>query len=289
MALSHHFPASTRLATVLTGRTVRRVCMVVILLLLVAATVSRVFSLVLTRRVQAVISGLSKLQIDETTEGELLRTVPHLIRGERDWDVRPNDELGNVEPGVQQSYYVTISSSERKWMSFLVFADRFSRVEYWKDGPPKSWILTTADLLGYRYLDFSANVVIFNGKVSSISYRLADYLAFPQSSADFIRVKSVHARWHIRQMPSYVQNADDENVQFNVRGDARHFAASFTPEASPALISHAFQLNLRCFWGLTGCQSASQIASSLWQDKDAIEAAMDARMIEESAGVLVGS
>jgi hypothetical protein len=63
-----------------------------------------------------------------------------------------------------------------------------------------------------------------------------------------------------------------------VRGDARHFAVSFTPEASPALISHAFQLNLRCFWGLTGCQSASQIASSLWQDKNAIEAAMHERL-----------
>jgi len=78
MPLRDHFAASSWIGHALTGRTARQVYVTMVLLLLVATTVARAYSFVLTRRIQAVISGLSKLRIDETTEGEVVRTVPYL-------------------------------------------------------------------------------------------------------------------------------------------------------------------------------------------------------------------
>ena len=82
MAGRNYFPVSIWIWRTLTGRTARRVYVAVILLLVLATTVIRVHSYLLTRKFQAVISGLSKLHIDETTEEEVVRTVPYLGRAQ---------------------------------------------------------------------------------------------------------------------------------------------------------------------------------------------------------------
>jgi hypothetical protein len=84
MPLRDYFPASSWIGHALTGRTARRAYVTIFSLLLAATTVVRTYSFILTRRTQAVISGLSKLRIDETTEAELARTVPYLVR--KNWD-----------------------------------------------------------------------------------------------------------------------------------------------------------------------------------------------------------
>ncbi len=84
-------------------------------------------------------------------------------------------DSGNVDKGVGQWYNVTFSDGP-SWMSFENFASRFSNVEYLKDGPPRSWIVTAADLLGFRYIYFGSSVVSLNGRLSSIRHGVANEL-----------------------------------------------------------------------------------------------------------------
>jgi len=277
MSLRDYFPSSKWIGRALTGRKARWVYVIIASLLLVATTVVRVHAFILTRRMHAVIAGLSKLHIDETSEEEVLRTVPYLVRGVRDRVVDTNAEVGNVDRGIERHYFVTISN-EVSWMWFESFAWRFSTVEFFADGPQKSWIFTLADLLGYRYVAFDAVVVLLDGKVSSIRYGIANYLVFPQSIGNIVSIRSVHTRWGPHQMGFEVSSIDDESPQFNVGGGDGHITVLYVHDASPVLESHLFQVNLRCFWSLFGCRQARQLAPLLWQDKNAIEAATLARL-----------
>lgn len=272
-----YFPASSWIGHALTGRNARRVCVTIVFLLLVVTTAVRAYSFVLTRRFQAVISGLSKLRIDETTEAEMTRTVPYLVRNNSDWRVARNVELGDVDTGVQSYYYVSMSN-QPSWMRFETIAWRISNVRFTKDGHPKGWIFTLADWLGYRYFSFGAGVVLLDGRVSSIRYEIADRLVFPKVIGDILSVKSIHSRWAPHESGFRVSSAYDENPQFHVQSNDQALAVLFTSDAPPALTSHAFQIHLTCFWSLFGCHHADQIAPLLWQDKTSIEAATQTRL-----------
>ena len=235
-------------------------------------TILRIYSFVLTHRFQKVISGLSKLHIDETTEAEVIRTVPYLKRNETSWQVNPNPEIGNVDKGVQQVYSVTLSN-EPSWARFEIFAERFSKIQSFKDGQQKSWIFTAADLLGFRYVYLGAGVVLLNGKVSSVGYMISNELVFPRQIGAIASVKVAHGRWAMRQMGFEVSSGDDESPSFDVTGDDRNLTVQLTPEASPMAWSHAFELNLSCYWGLLGCRHARQIVPFVWQDKVEIDTA----------------
>ena len=277
MPVREHSSASTLIGHALAGRIARRVFVGIVLLLLVATMAVRVYSFVLTRRIQAVVYGLSKLRIDQTTEEEVVRTVPYLARSKSDRRVDRNDELGDVDTGIERIYYVSISN-QQNWMKFENFAWHVSSVGSTKDGRQTGWVFTLADWLGYRYLGFNARVVLFDGKVSNIGYGIADKLVFPQVVGSIVSVRNFHSRWMRHEAGFEVTSTDDESPQFHVEGDVGHLAVLFTSEASPELRSHAFRLDLSCFWGLFSCRRARQIALLLWQDKNAIEAATLARL-----------
>jgi len=277
MSLREHSSASTRIGHTLTGRIACWVCVTIILLLLVATASVRVYSFVLTRRIQTVISGLSRLRIDQTTEEEVVRTVPYLARSKWDWRIDRNAELGDVDTGIERVYYVTISN-QQNWMKFENFAWHVSSVGSTKDGRQTGLVFTLADWLGYRYLGFGARVVLLDGRVSSIGYGIADRLVFPQVIGSIVSVQSFHSRWMPHETGFEVPSTDDQSPEFNVGGDDGHLAVRFTSEASPELRSHAFRVDLSCFWGLFSCRHAREIAPLLWQDKSAIEAATLARL-----------
>lgn len=277
MALRDHFEASLWIGHALTGRPARRVYVTMVLLFLVATTVVRAYAFVLTRRIQAVIYGLSKLRIDETTEEELVRTVPYLVRGNWDGRVVRTVELGNVDTGVERGYYISISN-QANWMKFENFAWNVSSFKSTKDGRQRGWVFALADWFGYRYLGFGARVILLDGRVSSIEYGIENRLVFPQVFGSIVSVASAHARWAPHETSFDVSSTDDESPQFHVGGDDRHLAVLFTSEASPALMSHVFRVQLSCFWGLIGCRHARQIAPLMWQDKNSIEVATLARL-----------
>lgn len=259
------------------GRTAGRIYLVAAVLLLVASAAIRLQSFILTRRIAAVVSALSKVRIDQTTEADLLRVVPYLVRGQSDRQVERSVEVGDVDEGLERFYYVTFSN-KASWMRFETFAWRCSSVEYLKDGHPKSWVFTAASLLGYRYVGFGARVVLFNGRVSSISYGIADDLVFPQQLGNIVSVRSVHGRWAPHQSGFEVSSTEDQNPQFSVSGSDRHLWLSFTFDAPPELKSHAFRVELSCFWSFSACDHSRQVAPLLSQDENAIEAATLARL-----------
>src|SRR4051794_25328874 len=100
-------PWATRLYRMLVGRLARRLSLALLLLLLIFTTGVRIRSVVLARRIQAVLSGLGQLRVDQTMEGQLLRSVPYLVR-EGDY---PHGGF------VERYYRVEISNqNDRRWL-----------------------------------------------------------------------------------------------------------------------------------------------------------------------------
>jgi hypothetical protein len=277
MSLRDYFPATKRTVLVMTAPTVRRICLAILISLFVFSAAMRVYSFVLVHRIQAVISGLSKLRIDETTEEEVIQNVPFLIRSNWDQQVRKSSEVGGIDEGVERVYHAGMSN-DSTWMRFASFAWRFPSKVSAKTEPPRNWIFSLADLLGYRYIGFGAGVVLLNGKVSRISYGIANNLVFPRVIGDIVSVQSYHSMWAPRQNGFEVSSSFDESPQFRVDGSDRSLAASYAPEASPDNVAHMFKVDLTCFWGFVGCNHARQVAPLLWQDHEAIGAATLARL-----------
>jgi hypothetical protein len=270
MPLRRYFSSTIWFGSGLRGRILRRVSIAFILLLLSVATASHIYSFVLARRFQAVISGLSKIRIDQTTEEETTKLVPYLVPSQLGWEEKRTPETGDIDLGYEHSYYVTISN-EWSWMKFRGFAASFSSVRYSKDDRPQSWILEVANLLGYRYMAFGARVDLLNDKVSSVSYGIADNLVFPRELGTIVSVKSVHAFWAPYQRGFEVRSTDDENPQFRVNGSEHHLDVLYTFDAPPTMMSRAYKVDLSCFWGLLGCHQARQIAPLLFQDAERIQ------------------
>jgi len=127
-------------------------------------------------------------------------------------------------------------------------------------------------------VSFDATVTLLDGKVSSVSYGVADRLGFPRAVFQLVSVKSAHSFWSSHQSGFEVQSTDDESPQFRVNGYEHGIRVSYTFDAERDLILHAFHVDLSCFWGLRGCRHVRQIAPLLWQDKNAIKTATLARL-----------
>ena len=252
----------------------RRVFLAFTILLLAVTTIVRVHSFVLTRRMERVIAGLSKLQIDQSTEEDIKRTIPQMVRWQQSIELGRSRETGDIDTGIEQGYYVEISN-ESGWMKFgrLIgpFVSCCVNTTYNKDGYEKNWILALTNLLGYRYVHFSASVVLLNGQVSRISYGIQDRLVFPRQVGDIVAVKSVHSFWKPYQMGFEVSSMDDESPQFRVSGGEHNLGVSYSSDAPPELKAHAFKITLTCFWSLRGCRAPSQIAPLLAEDADRIQ------------------
>jgi hypothetical protein len=80
MQFRQSFPMANWILRTFTGRVARRVYLVIFLALLTTGVAARIHMFVLTHRMEAVIAGLSKLQVDKSTEEDVKRTVPQLQR-----------------------------------------------------------------------------------------------------------------------------------------------------------------------------------------------------------------
>src|SRR5271170_2257010 len=99
MPFPNRFPATSWVWRRFTSPFARRIYLAVVILAFAVTTTARVRTYVLTRRIQSVLNSLERLRIDQTTEDELLRTVPYLVRGQQDRPVGTSTERG---------YYVVI-------------------------------------------------------------------------------------------------------------------------------------------------------------------------------------
>jgi hypothetical protein len=278
MQLRHSFPMSSWILRTFTGRIVRRIYLVLVLAALAASAAVRIHTFVLTRRMEAVIIGLSKLEIDKSTEEDVKRTVPYLVRWQWEGQLERSPE---TDIGFEQGYSVAISN-EPSWMKFGRIISPLTsccvNTNYTKDGYEHNWILALTNLLGYRYVYFGASVVLLNGRVSSISYGVQDRLGFPRQVGTILAVKSVHSIWMSYRRGFEVSSADDKSPQFRVGNGTSHLSVAYTFDAPPDLAAHAFKVDLTCFWNIRGCLTPANIAPALAQDAERIQSAALARL-----------
>ncbi len=256
-----YFAFTSSLHETLTGRVARRASLSVFLLLILLTTTVRIRSYFLVRRFQRVLSGMSRIQIDKTTEEELVRVVPYLVRS-------ATEEKSGAHAG---GYYYVVSSNGSDWLMHQLYFGNFG---FWI---PHARALKIAGWFGYRYISFYAQLFVIDGNVSRIRYEIVDEAAIPGSYTDFISVRSAHGVWG-KESPTVVTPADDENPQFRVSGDDNSLHVTYTFDAPPEQVSRAFDINLSCFWSFRGCRTARDVAPLLWQYKNEIQEKAFARL-----------
>jgi hypothetical protein len=143
-----------------------------------------------------------------------------------------------------------------------------------------------AYLLGWRNLSFRAYATVLNGTVSNAGYNLEPDVVLSYPLSFFVVARSVHGFFARRPVP--VHSTDDESPEYRFGAVAGEFsiltgadsaiAVAYTTEAPSDRISHAFQVDLSCFWSIRGCDSVRQVVPLLWKDRKAIEEATAARL-----------
>ena len=262
-------------------RLARRVCLALVLLVVVSSAGVRVHSYLLTRRIQTVLAGLRELRIDDSTEEELLKTVPGLVRvGGR-----------TVGTGVERRYGTRIfTDDDRRWPGwipefFYSWSGDITKVK--RPREVLSWTARVVHWLGMRHLAFSASVVVVDGKVTRFWYGIEPdvFLGWPVGYV--MSVSTVHGFWLERGRPVPVNSLGDErpearfifyNGPFTLGAADASIGLDYTPDAPRELIAHAFEVDLSCFWSLRLCDSARQIAPNLFRDRQAVAEAADARI-----------
>jgi len=257
-----YFPFTTSLYHKLTGRFARRVYSSAFLISILLVTAVHIRSYLMVRKFQRVLSGLSYVQIDKTTEEELARSVPYLVRSAAET---------RSDAHVERYYYLVLSNEDEWLMRKLYFGD----FGYWI---PHARALEIAEWLGYRCIIFYAQVLVVDGNVSRIRYEIVDEDISPGSYSDFISVRSAHGVWD-HEGPTVVTPADDESPQFRVSGDQKSLHLTYMSDAPPEQASRAFDIDLTCFWSLRGCRTARDIAPHLWQYKNEIEEKAASRLV----------
>lgn len=243
-----YFPFTSSVIEALTGRAARRIYLSLFLIFILVTTVVRTRSYFLARKFQRVLSSLNRLQIDKTSEEELVRSVPYLVRS-----------ADEIRSGTHvERYYYLVVSNETDWlMDKLNFGAYDYRV-------PRGPVLKIAGWFGYRFIGFYAQVLVTDGNVSQIRYEIEDEFTVPAGLSEFVSVRSVHGLWD-QDSPTVVRSADDENPQFRVSGDKKSLHVTYVFDASPEQTARAFDINLSCLWSFRGCRTARDIAPHLLQ------------------------
>ncbi len=281
MPLRDRFPAASRLWSALTSRLAKTLAVALIAIFLALNLWARVSIWLAARRMQAVVVALGKLEIDKTTEEELARTVPQLVKYPWEGQVQRRPEIGAVDLGVVRAYHLSFSN-ETTWMKYariirtLGFCSAEAKLT--KDGYEEGCIHFVPDLLGYRYYSFDASVGLLNGKVSSIRYGINDRFVAPRALGAIVSVRSFHSIWRSHQIGFQVDSLQDENPELRISANEHRLSVEYAYDAPRETVKDAFQINLNCFWSLRGCLSSQQIAPRLWQASEATERTVISRL-----------
>jgi hypothetical protein len=282
----------------ISGRRARRVYSALILLCVVLSCSLRFRSYLLTRKIQAVLAGLAQVRVDQTTESQLLKTVPYLVL----------DRGINRDGGVERYYFAAFSNNEegqsleelkgpgigpamprlpaflyRLWLApfELSIQNKWAAL---------SLPLKVAYVLGWRHLAFVASVRVLDGVVSGTSYRIEPDVFVGWPANYLVVVRSAHGFWITHSVPVPVASTDDESPDFRfIAGAFSSFPSAnakigvaYTPSAPRELVSRVFQVDLSCFWGMRGCDSVRQVVPLLWAARQAVVARAAARLASQN-------
>ncbi|MGH9740722.1 MAG: hypothetical protein ACRD51_00035, partial [Candidatus Acidiferrum sp.] len=240
-------------------------------ILLVLAIAPRLNEYLMARKFQAVLAGLQNVRVDETTEEDLERSVPYLKL------------VGNgSDYGLpRERWYAVEFTNEPSYLRFL----RFFSDHQWL---PKSSALRWADWLGFHYMSLDAGAVLLDGKVSSVNYAVASEDTAPRVLGNIVSIRSAHGYWLEHRLPVWVSSAEDQSPDYRIKETTRRpsggktiessLEISYSLDAPPTGIEHAFQADLGCFWSYRGCRNGREILPLVWQDRNSINAAALARL-----------
>lgn len=277
---------SSKLGGVLIGRRARRIYFGLILAVIFISISIRVSTFLLTRKIYAVLSGLEQMRADVTTEDQALKLIPNLTQV----------ATKHVESGEWRQYRVEVTNhyTEFRWMrwvpSFLWNISpgssqlrRLRWIDKWKY---LRLVLGVPYSMGWRNVSFTAYVTVLNKTVSSTEYFLEPDVPVSIPVSYLVTVRSAHSVWARGSIP--ISSADDESPDYRFGPSAGEFSmlpepdskigVAFTSDAPRDLISHAFQVDLSCFWSVRGCDSVRQVTPLLWKDQQAIAESTMARL-----------
>jgi hypothetical protein len=257
-----YFPFFHWVVKTVSGHWVRRVSLVILLLLLIISTATRLRAYFMTRKIEAVLYGLSEIRLDQTTEEQMTKMVPYLT--EKDWKANGfsyrsySVHISNESDGLPWPYGLTHSYALALWLGRV------------------------GDLLGYRYISFDAGVLVKDGKVSQADYGLANEWMRPQAAGYvgyIVTARSVHGFW--LQGSLEVSSSDDYSPQYRPTRWGNTLAVIYTGDAPPELTKRIFDLNLSCFWGLRACADTADIAPEISRDVERIQKATYEQLISD--------
>jgi hypothetical protein len=259
------FPVSRWVARRLTERRARRIYVTVFALLLLITIAARLRSYFMARRIEAVVHGLGQICLDQTTEEQMVKMVPYVVK--KDWDA------GGVS---HRGYYVHISNE----------SDRLPQVIGVALTPIRAGELIEqiANWWGYRFIDFDAGVLVQDGRVSQVEYGLANQWERPQYAGYvgyLVSARSVHGFWLPRQRGFEVSSVDDHSPQYHPRRWGNTLSAIYTSDAPSETTTRVFDLDLSCFWRFLGCKDASDIAPQISRDVQRIQESTYQQLISE--------
>src|SRR6267143_996752 len=143
MKFHHSFPMTSWIWRALAGRIARRIYLVLVLALLATSAAVRIHTFMLARRMEAVIAGLSRLQIDKSTEEDVKQTVPYLVRWQWEGPLKRSPETADIDVGIEQGYSVAISN-ESSWIPICLLRSLGGAAErkglqhqLWSPGPSR--------------------------------------------------------------------------------------------------------------------------------------------------------
>lgn len=249
-----------------TGHLACRVYVALIVLLLCLTTVARLRSYLMTRKIYAVLNGLAKLQVDQSSEEQLRKSVPQAA------------QIGQWTSGgsAGRRYFLEISNESDRLVPRLL------------NLVPDSVGQHLSDWLGYRYIGFDATVFVEDGKVSKIFYGLARRWGRPRALSYFVSAESVHGFWRHYHRGFTITAEEDESPQYRPHGDEKGLGVTYTNDASPESTKRAFRLDLSCFWSLGGCEDAREVAPEVWEDLQVIQAKTNHRKQECPDSIIDG-
>jgi hypothetical protein len=276
--------ATTR--RIVAGRRARQLYLTVLLLLVVLSGVIRIRSFLITRKFQAVLAGLAQMKVDSTSEEQLVRTVPYVVR-----DAKEYSEGAHLEHFYRARFFS--NDNDLRWFQWVAWLFPSRRSGFSDRGVENKWdcldaSLKAAYVLGWRHMAFYAGIGVRDGVVSSISYSIEPDIFVGAPASYLVVARSAHGFWANRNPRLTVRSVDDESPEYRfgfvagqftfIRGADASIGVAYTPDAPPEKIAHVYEVDLSCFWGLRGCDSVRQVVPRLWEDQSKLWQTTETRL-----------
>lgn len=266
MSFSRTLPFPTRLWRRLTSHRARLFYLGFLLIVIVPAIALRVEAALFERRVLKLMSALSSLRIGATAKPEALsRLAGFKVEQSSRGDLEGNPHALSCES--EECLSIDVSSpSLCLWVLRRAGSTSSDR------------LFSGLSWLGFRCGNVNAYVNLTSSKVSSLAYHLILSTAHADiPGAILINVTSGKSLTG-RELDHIADESPNYQVSHYFKWPALTTNIDFTPDAPTELVTHAFNLKMRCVLSATGCRTANELLPEAEQDRLRIERAAFDRM-----------